>query len=362
MVDLDELFAAHGVPPARVAEAEAQGQLETLALEQVLLPGVHRYDLDELCRQTDVPVEVLRRIWRAMGFPDLDPHERAFTDADLQTLQLAGEVIADRTQIDRTLQQLRVVSASLSRIAEMTVDDFMAQRSALLADGATPRDVASALVGATDIDRLGRLFLHLYRRQLLAAIRRRMAVEAEATPGEVTMAVGFIDLVGFTALTQELESDELGTMVSGFEAQAYEAVAARGGRVVKTIGDEVMYVCADPGDAVDVALSVAEARRADPDTLDVRAGVAFGLLVPRDGDYYGTTVNLASRLVNIAYPGSVLVSEELHHALDDDSRFDWRYLRPRRLKGIGRVGAWAARPPNVGAWAARPPNGGPSRT
>jgi adenylate cyclase len=149
--------------------------------------------------------------------------------------------------------------------------------------------------------------------------------------------VGFADLVGFTALAQQVTDEELAEVVDQFERLAYDIVVAGGGRVVKMIGDEVMFLVDDPVVAAEIALGLAEASRDAAGLSDVRVGLAVGPVIEREGDAFGTTVNLASRATAIAYPGTVVVSPELRQLLEDREEFAFRTMRPRFLKNIGRV-------------------------
>jgi adenylate cyclase len=133
--------------------------------------------------------------------------------------------------------------------------------------------------------------------------------------------------------------------VGRFEEVAYDTVATHGGRVVKMIGDAVMFVTDEPAAAAEVGLRVAEIYGADDTVSVVRVGLAHGAVLALEGDYFGPTVNLASRIVNIAYAGAVVVSPQVNERLADDDRFVLRPVRPRRLKGIGIVPLWILRRP-----------------
>ncbi len=149
--------------------------------------------------------------------------------------------------------------------------------------------------------------------------------------------------MGFTALSQQVSAHELAEVVSRFEGLAYDTVARLGGRVVKMIGDEVMFNVVDPRQAAEIALTLAETYRDDDELSDVRVGLAYGPVLEREGDCFGPVVNLASRIVGIAFPGTVVVSDELHAAMVDDDDFVWRSLHRRQLKDIGRVMLWTIR-------------------
>jgi adenylate cyclase len=187
-----------------------------------------------------------------------------------------------------------------------------------------------------------RILEYAWKRHLQVAARRRMVREAGAV-GTNVQAVGFADLVGFTALSQQLSDHELATIVERFEATAYDIVGGLAGRVIKMIGDEVMFAVDDPARALEIALSLAEAYHDDESLSDVRVGLAWGNVLEREGDLYGPTVNLASRIVSIAYAASVVVSSDIHDALTDDVDLQWKSLRTRQLKDIGRVQLWAVR-------------------
>lgn len=342
MADLDAFFGERGVAPEEVAEAERLGTLELLVLEKLLQPHRPEYDLSTAAALGGITADRMHQLWRAMGFPDPEEGEAVTGADDLEVLQWAADRVQDDARFDRTLQLLRVSASSLARMAESTADDLAEQLDTLRAAGASSRDLAELTLDQADLDEVQRVVFHLFRIQLLAAVRRRFT--GDRVGGlQQELAVGFVDLVGFTALSQELEPGELAAMVSEFEARASNTVAEEGARLVKTIGDEVMFSTPSPVIAVRIALRLAGDERRGPLTPDVRAGVAFGPVVSRWGDEFGPVVNLASRLVNIALPGAVLVSEELRHELKDDPALQWRALRARRLKGLGRVPAWVVR-------------------
>ncbi len=191
---------------------------------------------------------------------------------------------------------------------------------------------------------MGRLLEYVWRRHLQAATRRAMLHRSRGAEEGVrpVMAIGFADMVGFTMLSQHLGDEELAAVVARFEELAHDTVVALGGRVVKMIGDEVMFVVPTATGAAQIGLSLAEAYADDDLLSDVRVGLAVGPVLIKDGDYYGPVVNLASRLVNVAHPGAVLVSDEFRDTLgsEDAPGIDTRPLRTRTLKDLGRVQMW----------------------
>lgn len=287
----------------------------------------------EVARDAGVTLEQARRLWRALGFPPVPEDARVFTRTDAAVLRVVGE-LPERHGVDPAvlLQLTRVTGQALARIADAQVT-AMAGR---LEDGI---DAAVAALPPL-AGHLEHLLGWVWRRHLLAALLRRAASPPAAAD---VVAVGFADLVGFTALSQALEPHDLAAMVERFEAIAYEQIPERGGRVIKTIGDEVMFAVDDAATAAEIALGLVEAHARAPELPDVRVGVARGPALAWEGDLYGPTVNLASRLVNVARPASVLVCDALGRELEGRPGLVLRHLRPVRLQGIGRVRSWVVR-------------------
>ncbi len=287
------------------------------------------YTSAEVAAAGGVTLDEARRLWRAMGFPPVADDVRVFTDADAATLEAArGLVVSHIAAPDGLLQLTRVTGQALSRIAEAQI--------AARADAVIDADSTAALASAVEP-----LLAYVWRRHLVAAALR--AATAGAATGDAQLVVGFADLVGFTAFSQRREPAELAAAVDRFEAVAYEHIPERGGRVIKMIGDEVMFAVEDPAAAAAIALALVDAYSRDPELPDVRVGLASGPVVAWQGDIYGPTVNLASRLVSIARPGTVLASDALGAQLAARENLQLRRLRGERLKGIGRVPIWVVR-------------------
>jgi adenylate cyclase len=203
--------------------------------------------------------------------------------------------------------------------------------------GLSDEDVAELIRQRLDFNLIARLVDHVHRLQLRAAVWRKLAGSEPGTPGTVEATVGFVDLVGYTALAEGLDDEELGALIEHFAALAHDTVVSAGGRIVKTIGDEVMFITEDPAVAASIARRLAEASTQDEVLPDARAGLAYGPVLSREGDYFGQVVNLASRLTELAFPRTVLVSSDLAAALDGNPQFSLRRLSRRRVRGIGRI-------------------------
>jgi adenylate cyclase len=230
-----------------------------------------------------------------------------------------------------------VLSSALARFADAESDDIARSMDEARRAGLSDEDVAELISERLDFRLIARLVDHVHRLQLRAAVWRKLAGSEPGSPGTVEATVGFVDLVGYTALAEGLDDEELGALIEHFAALAHDTVVSAGGRIVKTIGDEVMFITEDPAVAASIALRLAEASTQDEVLPDARAGLAYGPVLSREGDYFGQVVNLASRLTELAFPRTVLVSSDLAAALDGLPQFSVRRLSRRRVRGIGRI-------------------------
>jgi adenylate cyclase len=294
-----------------------------------------KYTAQELSQQANIDLDLAARLWTAMGFPMPEPSDAAYTDEDIAALQYAGELISTHSVEPELLIQLtRTMASSIARIAEAQLE--------VAVDRARRFGAAEGvLVDDKVVEMTPWLLGYMWRRHAAASFGR--AMEAAQSHEEASLTVGFADLVGFTALSQELPEQDLASLVSRFEALAHDTVVRLGGRVVKMIGDEVMFAVDDVKSGLEIGLHLAEAYSDDEQLQDVRVGLSCGNVLQLQGDLYGPPVNLASRIVSIARPRSVVVSESVHDTLADDPEYAWRALRPRTFKGIGRVPIWRTR-------------------
>jgi adenylate cyclase len=316
-------------------EAERQALLELAVL--ALLGSERRFTADEVCAEADVDRETADGLWRAMGFPVAPDDERAFTSRDIAALKAAVALrhtgVVDAAAVRA---QTRVMSQALATIAAAHLE--------ITEPGERDVDRLSAFVEEV-LPALDDLLVYLYRRHLLAEVERTVLRDRDdVDPASPTMAVGFADLVGFTRVANHLEEDELTRLVEGFTQAAADVVAEGAGRVVKMIGDEVMFTTADAASATDIALELVGAVGDHDGLPPLRAGVAAGPVVLRHGDVFGPTANLAHRLVDVARPGSVLVDEDVHDALVDRTDLVINRIHGiRRLRGFDRVRVFTVR-------------------
>ncbi|HTH05235.1 MAG TPA: adenylate/guanylate cyclase domain-containing protein, partial [Ilumatobacteraceae bacterium] len=228
-----------------------------------------------------------------------------------------------------------------SVVAEVWTDSLTKAAEEMADAGVRADDVALRLRDSLELERLSFLLDYLHRRQLIAALERRLYWSPDSALSDQVLTVGFADLTGYTSLTQQLTGHELDVLVARFESLTRDVIAEYGGRVVKTIGDEVMFLCANPLAGADLALRLVEAHTEDDILPPVKVGLDCGPILLRDGDAFGPTVNRASRLVDLAKPATVVVPSAVRDALDGEAGFRLRPLGVRRLKDIGSTWLWA---------------------
>ena len=231
------------------------------------------------------------------------------------------------------LQQARTMSQAVSRVAfanQDVIEHFLAEPDPM------QRAEEAIAVAKDTLPSLDALLVYMYRRHLSAATEQQLLIEG-GQEGAVNMSVGFADLSRFTMVSRELEPDQLAALIEGFNAEASDVIVQNGGRLVKTIGDEVMFSSLAPVPAASIALGLLEVMTEDKGYPPLRVGLATGDVIAREGDLFGPTVNLANRLVVAARPGTALVDRETRDALKGDTRFNAVPIAHKHLKGVGRV-------------------------
>lgn len=334
-------LAAHlrddlGADPEVVAAAQREGPeaLRRLAQSVVLFGEPPSITPPEAWELAGAPEELGRRLWRAMGFPNLPDDAVALTTADVEALAaINGFLGASGISDDTAVRFARLLGQTMSRVADAlhSIVDSAVEEMHLLPPGDTDDLIvlAAEVVNPLIEQELG----YLLRRHLYAgAIRRLAGIDLE----QPELTVGFADVVSFTRLSGRLPEADLADLLETFEATTADLITEAGGRVVKLIGDAVLFSFDDPRPAADLALDLVETFGGEQPEL--RVGLAHGPVLSRLGDLFGPPVNLANRLVSYARPGTVLADQHFTEALGstgDDLPFTTRSLRPRELKGIG---------------------------
>lgn len=308
-------------------------------LEKVILGEVPALTSSDVATAAGVSLEQARRLWRALGFPDAGEHA-AFTDADLSALvTLVGAVEAGAIDFDTAVRLTRAVGQTMARLADWQVATLAARVEQLeRGKEATGSRIGSALRLTEQVGiPFEQLLVYSWRRHLAAAVGRVEALGAADEDLHTTeVTVGFADLVGFTALSNEISEDRLADMVEIFESRCADVVAGRHGRVIKTLGDSVLFVSEDPSRAIEIGLNIVDVIGNDPRLPDVRLGLATGSVIMRLGDVFGAPVNLAARLTGVARRNRLITDHATADLLPAD-RFESRSLPPRPVRGFGVI-------------------------
>ncbi|MFB4282616.1 adenylate/guanylate cyclase domain-containing protein [Nonomuraea sp. MTCD27] len=304
-------------------------------IERLLIGLPPRFTRSEVAAKSGVPQELAERIWRALGFAQRADDAVAFTEADVDALRRVRSMLDSGLLDEQTvIRMARALGQTTARLAQWQAEIMI---GTLLPDEPSADDLATVLDTAQGLmPDFEHVLTHVWRAQLAAAGTRLLAiadVNDELVPTRVPMAVGFADLVSFTRRSRELDEKELARLVEGFESRASDVVASHGARLVKTLGDEVLFTAPTREGAAAVALDLVGAD-------ELRIGMAYGPVVSSMGDVFGTTVNLAARLTAIARPGTILVDAELAEGLDG---YELHKIRRRPARGLGVVQPYVLR-------------------
>jgi adenylate cyclase len=347
-LDLLQRLAGEGVPLAELREAVEGGRLTLLPVERALAGDGPRYTPREIAEKSGIELALLQRVTAAVGIPYPDPDERSLTEADLEEACRVKAFRDAGLPEEGILQVARTIGMATARIAEANRELVV---RTLMQPGDTERDLALRFAAAAEqmLPVFEPTLSYAFRAHMLEQIRRDVIGAADLEAGEPgsapEMTVCFADLVGFTKLGEQVETEELG-LVAGRLDELATAVAEPPVRLVKLIGDAAMLVSADAAATVGAALRMVEAADAEGDEFPrLRAGIAHGSVHVQAGDYYGRPVNLASRLTAVAKPGSVLLDAGAREVAGE--KFAYSYAGEKRLKGFdSRIKLFRARRPD----------------
>ncbi|HEX3609072.1 MAG TPA: adenylate cyclase regulatory domain-containing protein [Solirubrobacterales bacterium] len=330
-----EQLAGEGVALDELREAVAAGRLTLLPVERGLAGDGPRYTREEIAELSDADLGLLQRASAALGIPYPDAGEKVLTEADLETAKRVKAFLDAGLPEDGIIQVARTIGMGTARIADANRELI---RRTLMQPGDTERDLALRFAAAAEhmLPIFEPTLLYAQRAHLLEQIRRDVIGTADLASGGMgattEVSVCFADLVGFTKLGEEIAPEELGLVAGRLEEMA-TAVAEPPVRLVKTIGDAAMLVATDAEPMTDAALRLVEASEGEGEAFpSLRAGIARGPALVQSGDYYGRSVNLASRITGVAKPGSVLVDRAAKQAAPD--AFEYSFAGERRLKGF----------------------------
>jgi adenylate cyclase len=331
-IDVSELEAfllGLGATPEEIAAAgdEPAGVAST-----VILRGAgERFSRAEAAARAGVSVETAVRLGRAAGLPDPGPDARVYSDEDVEVFRIF-DLGSQLLGADAATQLVRVIGSALARIADAEVAAFLTNVGGplMVADPSGLELARANVEAATLLLEAGRAIDVLLRRHVEVAQRPLLPGSQDTT----LTAVGFADLVGSTALAQDLSMGELGSVLAEFEERAIDTIVDAGGRAVKFIGDAVMFVSSEPATCCEIGLRLVSRFSNDARLPPVRVGLAFGDVLSRDGDYFGPVVNLAARIVQLAGPSDVLTSAAVESALAHSGVYSFVSQGEQQLRGI----------------------------
>jgi class 3 adenylate cyclase len=328
---LIEYLAGLDFTADEMADAERRGRLFGLAGDVLLRSGPQIFSLRMAADSIGMPVEAVEHAWAMLGLTVDDVDTPTLSQADVDSLATWSAMRAKMGE-DAADFYLRVLGASVARLAE-AVSSMIRTSTPRLWLGHTGDELVTAQVYrevAEFVPRIGQMIDAIHRHHLVST-RTFIEGMTQGPSASLVCGVGFADLSGFTALTQTLTPAELSELLNEFGATTSDVVHAGGGRIVKFLGDAVMWVNSDPAPLAKAALELVDHPQAREAGLQVRAGIAYGEILAMGGDYFGNAVNLAARLVAAAAPGQILAAAEVYERLSD-----WPAVaqEPLHLKGF----------------------------
>lgn len=322
-----------------------EGRFTREQLEASILGDVPDLTGHDVAEASHIDPDVMRLFWQALGFADAGD-QAAFTAGDVAALSIVSELLeSDLVDTDDLVRMTRALGHTVARLADWEVATLVGRVEELEQGAdATGSRLGSALrMHETIGSGFEQLLLYAWRRHLAAAVSRVEALGAnDVDLHTAELTVGFADLVGFSAYSNEHTQAEIGEVVEAFESQASDAVTLHRGRVIKTLGDSVLYVAESAEAAYDIAAEIVREIGKDAVLPDVRVGLATGPVVLRLGDVYGPAVNLAARMVTVARRNRVIADQRTAELLPPES-FSRKPLPLRPIHGFGEIEPVAVR-------------------
>lgn len=312
--------------------AEARGRLFGLAGDRRIWPGDGVHTAAEAAVLAGLEPDEVRTVGSALALYLPPGDVPALSSADVEALRTYGDLRA-MVGRDAALAVLRVIGSATARVAEAAavmmrtrVDELDVSRS-----GSEERTARVYQEIAAIVPRLGQVLDLVHRRHIEQA-RRHLEQLVNDERG-LLCGIGFADVSGYTALSETLSFEELSKLLTSFETASSSVLHEGGARIVKFIGDAVMYTAPTADLLVDVSLRLVDDPLVVAAGIELRAAAAWGPVLAQDGDYFGTTVNLAARLLSVARPGDVVVAPSLAEQLDA-RRWRTEVLGPHQLRGF----------------------------
>jgi adenylate cyclase len=336
--------------------AERRDPRELIDLLEVFLLGEEpSLTGTQLADEIGITFDEAQLRWRSLGFSAVGADVPAFTHADLEALRLTQRLIEIGViDSDDESALVRTLGRSFARLAEWQMGLLAKVIDPDTMDVDELREVMAEVTPTVES-----LQNYVWRRHTLAAAARLLLANPNAGSGDkpgdggqiegeagTTIGVGFADIVNYTRQSRSLTRSEIGRMVDHFEERSLEIISANDGRIIKTIGDELLFVADDPEAIARIGLELTEEGQRDEEFPEIRVGLAWGPALARLGDVLGPVVNVASRLTSTSRPGSVLVDRSLADELEGNDYFKLRRMRRTSVKGYRKLEPWALRRPS----------------
>lgn len=319
----------------------------------------------EVADRAGIDLEVARTWWRALGFPQVGDDAVAFSESDVEALKMTARLIeAGIIRSGSETAFIRTTGRTFARLAEWQVRAMVASMTETDAEQGFSLDTFEETVAMAE-----QVQMYVWRRHLISAVNRLVLNESEMSEldlpaassasdpqavdksggaGEelmdaraTNMCAGFADIVGYTGQSRRMSIGDLAAMVERFEDVVAGLITDHHGRVIKTIGDEILFVVDSPSEAALLALELLEQHDLDKTFPQVRIGMAYGAVLSRLGDVFGPVVNLASRLTSVAKPGRVIIDRSLADQLADEEGLRLRRKRRVAVKGYSHLEPWS---------------------
>ena len=308
-----------------------------LQVEKTLLGGPRRYTRAELTELVDVDPQRFVSLWRSLGFAEVPADDVFFTDGDRKAMERL-ERLRESGLAPEELEEAvtRSVAMAMATLADWQVEMIYE----MVGYGhRSVEDQQLQQVSDQVVPLLREMQTYVWRRHLAAAAGRLMTSLPEDSETR-SLVVGFADMVEFTKATRQLAPGELTVLIEQFQSAVSNVIANGNGRVVKTVGDEILFVADDPGTGAEIALTLLDEVAKSATVPQLRIGLAVGPVVTRFGDVYGEAVNIAARLTTNTRPGRILVDRNLAASLEHDHRYQLRFHRPLAVRGYRHLQPW----------------------
>ena len=336
------LLVSRGIPIDDVVRSFHEGSLgmRMAAYLDMLFPGEGRpaYSLEEAAERLGMEPASLGRIWENMFAGTQD---QFFTEDDLQGLALANAAMQAGLPEEALNQLMRTWTETLGRAADAA--------SRMVHFYVHEQGERNTHTGLTEFNELSPLLepsiLYFLRKGLLRAVPGDFVLHVEEecgrrprsdVPGQLQSAIAFVDLAGFTGLTEAMGDVRAAAVLKRYGELVWDAVGHHGGQVTKQLGDGFMVLFHHPRNAVRCMLEIERRVAAENQFPACRAGIHWGSVLYREGDYVGTAVNLSARIASVALRHQVLLSDEARREIGDLPGVSFRRMAGKgvEVKGI----------------------------